>query len=71
MSTLTRRIAAGFTLAAAPALIALGAATAHADASVANAGPSVSSHHQAFPNQHNMPQPGSRIHHHHQHNHAK
>ncbi|MGW4099128.1 MULTISPECIES: hypothetical protein [unclassified Mycobacterium] len=70
MSTITRRIAAGFALAAAPALIALGAATAHADASVANTGPSVSSH-KAFPNQHNMPQPGSSIHHHHQNNHAK
>ncbi|KHO22948.1 hypothetical protein [Mycolicibacterium setense] len=70
MTTIARRIAAGFTLAAAPALIALGAATAHADASVANNGPSVSSH-QAFPNQHNMPQPGSATHHHHQRNHAK
>ncbi len=70
MSTIARRIAAGFALAAAPALIALGAATAHADSAVANTGPSVSSH-QAFPNQHNMPQPGSMTHHHHQHNHAK
>ncbi|MCG7607996.1 MULTISPECIES: hypothetical protein [Mycobacterium] len=70
MSTITRRIAAGFTLAAAPALIALGAATAHADASTANSGPSVSAH-QAFPHQHNFPQPGSATHHHHQRNHAK
>lgn len=70
MSTLTRRIAAGVTLAAAPALIALGAATAHADSANLNAGPSVSSH-QAFPHQHNTPQPGSATHHHHQRNHAK
>ncbi|AIY48241.1 hypothetical protein B7435_02030 [Mycolicibacterium peregrinum] len=70
MSTITRRIAAGFTLAAAPALIALGAATSHADSATLNAGPSVSAH-QAFPHQHNMPQPGSSTHHHHQRNHAK
>lgn len=70
MSTITRRIAAGFTLAAAPALIALGAATAHADSATMNAGPSASAH-QAFPHQHNMPQPGSSTHHHHQRNHAK
>ncbi|MGV0816220.1 hypothetical protein ABQF34_30075 [Mycolicibacterium boenickei] len=69
MSTIART--AGFALAlAAPALVALGVATAHADTSVANAGPSVSSH-QTFPNQHNMPQLGSATHHHHQHNHAK
>lgn len=66
--TITRRIAAGFALAAAPAVIFLGAASAHADASVANRGPSVS-HHEAFPNQHNAPQPGSSVHHHHQHHH--
>ncbi|MUL81574.1 MULTISPECIES: hypothetical protein [unclassified Mycolicibacterium] len=70
MSTIARRIAAGFALAAAPVLIALGAATAHADSANLNAGPSVSSH-QAFSNQHNMPQPGSSTHHHHQNNHAK
>ena len=66
--TITRRIAAGFALAAAPAVIFLGAASAHADASVANHGPSVS-HHEAFPRQHNTPQPGTSVHHHHQHNH--
>ncbi|MDH6199067.1 heme A synthase [Mycobacterium frederiksbergense] len=69
MSTIARRIAAGFALAAAPALIALGAATAHADGSTLNTGPSVGSHH-AFPHQTNAPQPGSSVHHHHQNNHA-
>ena len=67
--TITRRIAAGFALAAAPAVIFLGAASAHADASVANHGPSVS--HPAFPHQHNTPKPGTSVHHHHQHHHAK
>jgi hypothetical protein len=66
--TITRRIAAGFALAAAPAVIFLGAASAHADTSEANHGPSVS-HHEAFPHQDNAPQPGSSVHHHHQHNH--
>lgn len=70
MSTITRRIAAGFTLAAAPALIALGAAMAHADTATVNAGPSAGAH-QAFPHQHNFPQPGTATHHHHQRNHAK
>ncbi|MGV9800956.1 hypothetical protein ACWDTP_23200 [Mycobacterium sp. NPDC003449] len=70
MTTIARRIAAGFVLAAAPAVIFLGAASAHADSAVANNGPSVS-HHEAFPNQHNFPQPGTSVHHHHQHNHAK
>ncbi|BDY29742.1 hypothetical protein [Mycolicibacterium mageritense] len=67
--TITRRIAAGFALAAAPAVIFLGAATANAEASQTNAGPSVS--HPAFPHQHNFPQPGTSVHHHHQNNHAK
>ena len=68
---ITRRIAAGFALAAAPAIIALGAATAsQAEPSAVNTGPSVS-HHEAFPGQHNFPQPGSQVHHHHQWNHAK
>ncbi|WP_019972487.1 hypothetical protein [Mycobacterium sp. 141] len=66
--TITRRIAAGFALAAAPAVIFLGAASAHADAATANHGPSVS-HHEAFPHQHNLPKPGTSVHHHHQHNH--
>ncbi|MBU9766608.1 hypothetical protein FR943_22545 [Mycobacterium sp. TNTM28] len=70
MDTIARRIAAGFVLAAAPALIALGAATAHAEPSAADAGPSVGAH-QAFPHQHNFPQPGSATHHRHQRNHAK
>ena len=66
MNVLTRRLAAAAALAAAPALIALGAATAsQAQTSVTNTGPSVSSH-QAFPHQDNFPQPGTAIHHHHQ-----
>ena len=63
---ITRRIAAGFALAAAPAVIFLGAATAHADSTGPN-NVSTSSH-QAFPHQHNTPQPGTSIHHHHQRN---
>ncbi len=67
MNAITRRIAAGTALLAAPALIALGAATmSHADTSIANNGPSIS--HPAFPHQHNFPQPGTAIHHHHQNN---
>jgi hypothetical protein len=67
---ITRRIAAGFALAAAPAIIALGAATAsQAQTSAVNTGPSVS-HHEGFPGQHNFPQPGTAEHHHHQNNHA-
>lgn len=43
MNAITRRIAAATTLIAAPALIALGAATgAHADTSISNKGPTVS-----------------------------
>jgi hypothetical protein len=69
--TTTRRIAAGFALAAAGVLIALGGATAgHADASLTNTGPSVT-HHEAFPRQDHTPQPGTSVHHHHQRNHAK
>ncbi|MUL74466.1 hypothetical protein [Mycolicibacterium sp. CBMA 226] len=62
---LTHRIAAGFALAAAPAVIFLGAATAHADVTTASS--PVGTHH-AFPNQHNNPQPGTPAHHHHQRN---
>ncbi|MUL49046.1 hypothetical protein FZI85_19870 [Mycobacterium sp. CBMA293] len=62
---LTHRIAAGFALAAAPAVIYLGAATAHADVSTAN---SPIGSHQAFPHQHNTPEPGTPVHHHHQRN---
>ena len=65
--TITRRIAAGFALAAAPAVIFLGAATAHAEAAPANAAASVS--HPAFPHQSNFPKPGTPEHHHHQKNH--
>jgi hypothetical protein len=67
--TISRRIAAGLTLAAAPAVIFLGCAPAYADASVGNAGQAMS--HPAFPNQHNFPTPGTSVHHHHEHNHAK
>ena len=71
MTTFTRRLAAIAALTAAPALIALGAASAsEAQTSVTNTGPSVG-HHQAFPHQANFPQPGSQVHHHHQLNHSK
>ena len=70
MTTFTRRLAAIAALTAAPALIALGAATAsQAQTTLANTGPSTS-HHHAFPHQDNIPQPGSQIHHHHQWHHA-
>ncbi|KWX20768.1 hypothetical protein AFM11_28390 [Mycolicibacterium wolinskyi] len=68
--TITRRVAAGFTLAAAPALIFLGAATANAETSQTTTGPTVT-HHEAFPNQSHVPEPGTSAHHHHQRNHAK
>ena len=65
MTTIARRIAATAALLAAPALIALGTASAgHADTQVVNNGPSIS--HPAFPHQTNTPQPGTSIHHHHQ-----
>jgi hypothetical protein len=71
--SISRRItagyAAGFVLAAAPVVIFLGAASARADVSAVNTGPSVS-HHEAFPGQRNFPQPGTAVHHHHQNNHA-
>ncbi|MDH6245190.1 hypothetical protein [Mycobacterium sp. OTB74] len=66
---ISRRIAAGLTLAVAPAVIFLGCAPAYADAPQVHPGPSVS--HPAFPHQHNFPQPGSSSHHHHEHNHAE
>ena len=70
MNAVTRRLAAVAALAAAPALIALGAATAsQAQTTATNTGPSVS--HQAFPHQGNFPQPGSQVHHHHQWTHSK
>lgn len=69
-TTIARRITAGFALAAAPVVIFLGAASAHAETSVVNAGPSVT--HEVFPQQqHDCPQPGATVHHHHQNNHAK
>jgi len=71
MNTISRRIAAGFALAAAPAIIALGAAatssaqtTIPTTPTVTNTGP-VAGHH-AYHGQQNFPQPGSTIHHHHQ-----
>jgi ABC-type glycerol-3-phosphate transport system substrate-binding protein len=71
MNAISRRLAAVAALTAAPALIALGAATAsQAQTSVTNTGPGVSQH-QAFPHQDNVPQPGSQVHHHHQWNHSK
>lgn len=75
MNNITRRIAAGAALIAAPVLIALGtAAASQADTAVtngasSNVGPSIS--HPAFPNQTNTAQPGTAVHHHHQWNHAK
>jgi hypothetical protein len=70
---LIRRCAAGAMLGAAPALIALGTATAgHADTVAHNPGPSVSApSHPAFPGQTtHADQPGTPGHHHHQKNNA-
>jgi hypothetical protein len=70
MNTIVGRIAAGAALLAAPVLLALGASTiSHADtASFWSVNASNSTTHPAFPNQHNFPQPGTAIHHHHQNN---
>jgi hypothetical protein len=71
MNTTTRRIAATAALLAAPALIALGTATAsHAETTVRYNGPATSApaQHPAFPHQSNSPQPGTSVHHHHQKN---
>lgn len=68
-TTWIRRLAAGAVLAAAPAIIAMGTATVgHADAEIDNPGPAMSApaQHQTFPNQTNIPQPGTSEHHHHQ-----
>jgi len=68
-----RRLTAGAVLAATPAIIALGTAgVGHADSTINNPGPSMSSpaQHQAFPHQTNAPQPGTSIHHHHQNRHG-
>lgn len=71
MNAVTRRLAAVAALTAAPALIALGAATAsQAQTTATDTGPGTS-HHQAFPQQVNLPQPGSQVHHHHQWHHAR
>jgi hypothetical protein len=69
MNTISRRIAATAALLAAPALIALGTATAsHAETTVRYNGPATSApaQHPAFPHQSNTPQPGTSVHHHHQ-----
>jgi hypothetical protein len=69
MNTMTRRIAATAALLAAPALIALGTATAsHAETTVRYNGPATNApvQHPAFPHQANTPQPGTSVHHHHQ-----
>jgi hypothetical protein len=74
MNTIARRIAAALALTAAPALIALGAATtSHAEGAITNTGPGVSApqQHKPFPHQHNIPKPGTREHHRHQWNHMK
>jgi hypothetical protein len=66
----TRPVVAVLAMTAAPALIALGMATAsQAETAVANNGPSIS--HPAFPDQHNFPKPGTAEHHRHQWNHVK
>jgi hypothetical protein len=69
MNAITRRVAATTALLAAPALIALGTATAsHAETTVRYNGPATSApaQHPAFPHQSNTPQPGTSVHHHHQ-----
>lgn len=69
MSTIARRIIVTLTLTAAPFLILLGVASAHAESGLENRGPSVV-HHEPFPHQRNQPTPGTAEHHHHQFNHA-
>jgi hypothetical protein len=69
MTAIAKKIAATAALLAAPALIALGTATAsHAETSVRYNGPATSApaQHPAFPHQANTPQPGTSAHHHHQ-----
>ena len=66
MNSIARRIAAVTVMAATPALIALGAATAsQAQGTTTNNGPSIShpTTHQAFPHQSNLPKPGTPEHH--------
>lgn len=67
-----RRVTAGVVLAAAPALIAIGAApVGYADTTGNDPGSSVSAptHYRAFPNQINLDVPGTPAHHHHQQKH--
>jgi len=66
MNVLPRRIAAGFVLAAAPGLIALGAAATSSAQTTTNPNNDTTVSHPAFPHQTNMPQPGTSAHHHHQ-----
>jgi hypothetical protein len=72
-TNLIRRIAAGAVLAAAPALIALGTATAsHADSVVPNPGPRIHAGQQHTDGVNGtVVKPGTPEHHHHQKNHAK
>lgn len=69
MNTITRRIAAGATLAIAPALIAFGAAGAgHAETATINNGPSVSAPAHKMPSEPGVPNylhPNHNRHHHH------
>lgn len=58
-------IIAAMTLA--PAAIAIGLATS-AQAAPVTTNSATSAQHHAFPNQNNTPQPGTSVHHHHQHN---
>lgn len=68
-----RRLIAGAILCAAPLMMAIGTATAHAEATTTNS-PDPSFHapeyHEAFPSETNQPMPGTSTHHHHQHNHG-
>ena len=69
MNTITRRIAATAALLVAPALIALGTATAsHAETTTTNHSNMVHAptQHEAFPHQSNNPKPGTPEHHRHQ-----
>lgn len=65
MTTIARRIAVTAALFAAPALIALGtAAASQAETTAPGTSISAPTHHEAFPQQSNTPQPGTQIHHH-------
>ena len=70
MNAVTRRVAVGAALIAAPALLALGtAAVSQADPHRNNNGYIYTpDQHPAFPIQTNSPQPGTSIHHSHQNN---